>query len=232
VPRISHCGFVRACLLASATLIAPQLASALDVGVGVRAGTLGIGGDIDFSLNNYLTARVGFSGLSINRTIDQTNVTYDGKLKLSIPSAMLDVFPFGNGFRLTVGAVGTGPKIDVVARPTGQGFYTLNGNQYSTSELTSLTGEFKFNNSVSPYVGLGYGNVAAAGHHFTFLFDLGAIYGGRPDITLNAACSPSVPSAVCQQLATSVDAEKLKLQSDVSLLKWYPVVSLGLGYRF
>jgi hypothetical protein len=232
VSRISCHGCACAYLLTGMMLCAPPLAYALDVGVGLRAGTLGVGGDVDFGVNRFLAARIGFSGFSINRTVDTSDATYAGKLKLSIPSAMLDVFPFANGFRFTGGVVVTGPKIDAVGRPTSQGVYTLNGNQYSSSDLTSLTGEFKFNNSVAPYVGLGYGNVAAPGNHFTFLFDLGAIYGGKPDISLNAACSPSVPSSVCQQLATDVDAEKLKLQSDVSILKWYPVVSLGLGYRF
>jgi hypothetical protein len=230
--RTSYYRCVCAYLLTGTLLCAPQLASALDVGVGLRAGTLGVGGDVDFGVNSFLTARIGFSGFSLDHTVDTSDATYSGKLKLSIPSAMLDVFPFANGFRFTGGVIVTGPKIDAVGRPASGGVYTLNGNQYTSSELTSLTGELKFNNSVAPYLGLGYGNVAAPGNHFTFLFDLGATYGGKPDVTLNAACSPSVPSAVCEQLATDVDAERLKLQSDVSILKWYPVVSLGLGYRF
>jgi hypothetical protein len=223
---------VGAWLVLGTLLGARNNASAVEVGAGVRAGTLGLGGDIDVGLNNILTARLGFSGLTINQTVNVTDVTYGGKLKLSIPYAMIDVFPFSGGLRVTAGAVGSGPKFDVVARSNGSGSYVLNRTQYSGAELTSLSGQFKFSNSVAPYVGVGYGNVASSSHRLTFLADLGVMYGGTPEITLNATCSPSASATTCRKLVTDVGAEGRKLQADVTFLRWYPVVSLGLGYRF
>ena len=72
---------VGAWLVLGTLLGARNNASAVEVGAGVRAGTLGLGGDIDVGLNNILTARLGFSGLTINQTVNVTDVTYGGKLK-------------------------------------------------------------------------------------------------------------------------------------------------------
>jgi Domain of unknown function (DUF4158) len=48
----------------------------------------------------------------------------------------------------------------------------------------------------------------------------------------HATCSPSASATTCRKLVTDVGAEGRKLQADVTFLRWYPVVSLGLGYRF
>jgi len=202
-----------------------------EVGAGIRVGTLGIGADLDFGLMNRLSARIGYSALNVNRTVTSSDVTYDGTLKLSTPSAILDWYAFGGGFRLSLGAVQSGTKIDATARPVA-GVITLNGTQYNSSQLGSLTGEFKFGNSVSPYVGLGYGNPVGTGHRVTFLFDLGAIYGGTPKIALNPVCAAPAGSAICTQLASDTAVEQQNLVNRVDLLKWYPVVSMGLAYRF
>ena len=205
---------------------------AADTAVAVRVGSLGIGGDVDFKLEDYLSARIGYSGYDFSYTIAQTDVTYDAKLKLSNPHAILDWYTFGGGFRLSLGAVGSGTKIQAVGRPTGNGSFTLNGTTYTASEISSLSGEFKGGNSLSPYVGLGWGNAVRAGHHLSVLFDLGAYYSGKPKIALTAICSPSAPAGLCQQLNTDVAAEQRKLQDKLKLLEWYPVISLGVAYRF
>jgi hypothetical protein len=218
--------------IAVISMTAFGVANAEEIGVGVRLGTLGIGADVDFAVTDRLSARVGFSGLDINRTINNTNVTYDGKLDLSNPDAILDWYAFGGGFRVSLGAVVSATKIEVTGRPGAVGTFTLNGNQYNSSQITSLNGELKFGNSVAPYVGIGFGNPVSLVHHFTFLFDIGAIYGGTPNVTLNGVCAVSAPSAVCAQLATDVAAERQTLQDKVTLFKWYPVISTGFAYRF
>ncbi len=228
----SHLGtIIGSVVVVAAALVAAPVAFA-DVGAAIRVGTLGIGADVDFGINDHLGARIGYSAYNYSRTIDNTSVTYDGTIKLSNPSATLDWYPFAGGFRLSLGAVVSGTKVDAVGKPDSTGTYTLNGHQYSASDVGTLNGEFKFGNSVAPYVGLGWGNPAGAGSRLTFVFDLGAVYGGTPNIALTATCGASTPAPVCAQLQTDVMAEKASLQDKVTLIKWYPVVSLGFGYRF
>jgi hypothetical protein len=203
------------------------------VGLALRAGTTGIGADVDVGLLSNVSARLGYSGFDYNHSITNTNVTYTGKLKVSDISALFDWYPFHGGFRLTAGIVGGGLKVGVTGQPTG-GTYTINNTTYTAAQVGSLTGQLKFGNSASPYVGLGWGDPVGTSHHLHFLFDVGAIYGGTPNVMLTANCGVAAPpgSPICTQLQSDVLAEKQKLQNDVTIVKWYPVVTLGLAYRF
>jgi hypothetical protein len=197
------------------------------VGVAVRAGTLGIGADVDVALSPHFNARVGYAEYSLNQTVNQTAVTYDGKLKLSNPSALIDWRPFAGAFRVSLGAVFSSTKIDALGTPTPGGTFTIGNNTYSSSQVGSLTGSFKFGNSVAPYFGIGLGNVVGHQGHWSFLFDLGAMYTGTPNVSLAATCTDP---AICTQLQSDVEVEKQKLEKN--LLKWWPAINFGVGYRF
>jgi hypothetical protein len=221
--------------LALACLVAPaaSLAAAPDFALVVRAGTPGLGLDLDLGLSPSFGMRVGFSGFNINHDIDTSDVDYDGRLKLRTVTGLLDWYVFSGGFHLTAGVAGNDTRLDVVGQPN-QGTYTINGNTYSSSQLGSLTGQLKFGNSVSPYLGFGWGNPAGEDSRIHFLLDVGAIYGGTPAVTLTAECGPAAPagSPVCSQAQSNVASEEAKLRHKADILQWYPVVSLGIGMRF
>ena len=226
---------VAATALLLACLAVPSAASAAspDLAVAVRAGTPGVGLDLDLGLSPSFGLRVGFAGFNINHTVNTSDVDYDGRLKLRTVTGLLDWYVFQGGFHLTAGVAGNGTKLDVVGQPN-QGSYTINGTTYSSSQLGSLSGELKFGNSASPYVGLGWGNPAGENGRVHFLFDVGAIYGGTPTVSLTAQCGPAAPpgSAQCNQIQSNVATEEQKLVSKADILRWYPVVSLGIAVRF
>ena len=203
------------------------------MGLAVTAGSTGIGLDYGIGLGRSFSVRVGYSGFHYDHSVDTSDVDYDGTFKLSMPKALLDWYVFKGGFHLTAGVIGNGTRIDVTGKPAAAS-YTINGNSYSSSDVGSLAGQLKFGNSVSPYVGLGWGNMVGTHSHLHFLVDIGAIYGGTPNVSLTATCGPSAPSGsqACTQLQSDVQAERLKLQNDVTVVKWYPVLDLGLAYRF
>jgi hypothetical protein len=226
---------VVATALILASLGAPRASSAAtpDFAVAVRAGTPGLGLDLDLGLSPSFGMRVGFAGFNVNHTVDTSDVNYDGRLKLRTVTGLLDWYVFQGGFHLTAGVAGNGTKLDVTGEPS-QGSYTINGTTYSSSQLGSLSGELKFGNSVSPYVGLGWGNPAGENGRVHFLFDVGAIYGGTPSVSLSAQCGPAAPpgSALCNEIQSNVATEEQKLVSKADILRWYPVVSLGISVRF
>ncbi len=211
----------------------PAEAAAPQAALDIRAGTTGVGLDIDLGLSRYIGARVGYSYFRYDRTFHTTDVAYDGRLKLSMVSGLLDWYVLGGGLRVTAGAVWDGTRADVTGRPA-QGRYTLSGVTYTQSEVGSLAGRLTFGHPVSPYLGIGWGNPTGAGRHVHFLVDLGVIYGGTPKDSLTAECGPAAPpgSALCAQLQNDVAAERHRLDSSASLIRWYPVLDLGLAYRF
>ena len=218
-----------------ACLAAPMAASAAapDLAVAVRAGTPGVGLDLDLGLSPSLGVRVGYAGFNINHNVNTSDVNYDGRLKLRTITGLLDWYVFQGGFHLTAGVAGNDTKLDVVGQPN-QSTYTINGNTYSSSQLGSLTGQLKFGNSMSPYVGFGWGNPAGENGHIHFLLDVGAIYGGTPSVTLTAQCGSAAPpgSPACNQAQSDVATEEVKLRHKADILRWYPMVSLGIGVRF
>jgi hypothetical protein len=234
VSRIAKTG-VAATGLMLVWLAAPHAAAAADpdFALAVRAGTPGVGLDLDLGLSPSFGMRLGFAGLNVNHTINTSDVDYDGRLKLRTITGLLDWYVFQGGFHLTAGVAGNGTKLDVVGQPN-QGSYTINGTTYASSQLGSLSGELKFGNSVAPYVGLGWGNPAGENGRIHFLFDVGAIYGGAPTVSLTAQCGPAAPSgsALCNQIQANVATEEQKLVSKADILRWYPMVSLGVAVRF
>jgi hypothetical protein len=228
-------GAAAAAALALACLAAPASSSAAtpDFAVTLRAGTPGIGLDLDLGLSPMFDVRVGYSAFNINHSIDTSDVDYSGKLKLSMGTALLDWYPFEGVFHLTAGVAANNTKLDVVGQPSA-GTYTINGNTYTSSQIGSLTGQLKFGNSVAPYVGFGWGNPTGADGHVHLLLDIGAIYGGTPNVSLTAQCGSAAPSGspVCDQAQTDVVTEQQKLRNKADFLQWYPVLNLGVAVRF
>jgi hypothetical protein len=210
--------------------VAAMLAAngALAAGVGVRAGTTGIGADVAVEVLPTLSARLGYSYLSFSTSVDSSEVEYDAKPKLSNGNLFLDWSPLGP-FRITAGLILNDNKVDVTGVPTG-GTFTLNGVVYPAAAIGSLSGTVKSGNSAAPYLGIGYGNVSGAG--VNFYFDLGVMFQGNPKATLTATCGPALPAAQCSQLQTNAAAEALDLQDSIKNFKYYPVASIGVTIGF
>ncbi len=198
--------------------------------VAVRAGSFGYGADIDVGLTETLNLRLGYNTFSLNRTLNDTDVTYQGKIKISAASGILDWHVFHGGFRMSLGAVQNGPKVNATGVPNSNQTYVINGNTYTADQIGSATGSIKMGDSVSPYVGIGWGNTVDEAERVTFLLDLGVIKTGAPKITLDFTCNPGLGD--CSQFTDDIAAEKADLEDELSQYEWYPVISLGVAIRF
>ncbi|MDH4095703.1 MAG: hypothetical protein OEV81_13075 [Betaproteobacteria bacterium] len=216
----------RQILLLAATFCATTSVDA--AGIGVRAGTTGVGVDFGWTLAPTLSARIGYSGLGYKTTIEESDISYDTKLTLSNLSAFLDWSPLGP-FRITAGIVGNGNKADLTGTPTG-GTFTINGVPYNAADVGTLSGSVEPGRSAAPYLGIGYGNVAGAG--VNFYFDLGVIFQGAPTASLSASCGPALPPAQCTQIRNDLAAEQQQLQEQLDKYKVFPVLSLGVTVGF
>ena len=197
-------------------------------GIGARAGTTGVGIDLGWSIVPTLSARIGYSGLGFDTSVNTDDVDYDGKARLSNPSLVLDWHPLGP-FRVTAGIVGADNKVDIVGNPAGS-TYTINGNTYQASDVGNLSGTVKIGDGVTPYLGFGYGNVAGAG--VNFYFDIGVMFQGSPKTRLTANCGVALSPAECAQLQDDVEAERLQVQDKLDKFKLYPVATIGITIGF
>ncbi len=211
-------------------LVQPVMAAGYAGGIGIKAGTLGAGAEYVQPLNDYLHVRAGLNWLNWDYDFDIDDVSYEGELGLQSVSFLADYHPFANGFRLTAGLLYNSNSLDVTAKPKA-GTYTINDVKYSASAIESVSGEVTFN-SIAPYIGLGWGRDIQSSSHWSFNFDLGLLYQGDPDPSLNGRCSAALPAAACAHFQRNLAVEERKLKDDAEDIKLYPVISFGVTYSF
>lgn len=205
-------------------------AQAANVGISADVGTLGAGLHLTVPVAKQLNARIGFNAMDYNYSSETSDVDYDLKLKLQTFDALLDWYPTGSAFRVTGGLVYNGNSINATARPSGEGTYTLNGNTYTTADAGSIKGKIDFR-SVAPYVGIGWGNAIGHSKGWGFTSDLGVMVQGSPRTSLSSVgCAGS--AAACDALASDVRAENIQLADKADNFSVYPVVRIGVSYKF
>ncbi len=162
-----------------------------DVGVLLKAGTLGAGLDVSVGMSESLGLRLQANALSYDKDITESDVDYNADFDLKSAGLLLDWHPFSGVFRVSAGAYWNGNEATAVGRPTG-GTYEINGVTYPSAAVGSLNGQIDFE-SVAPYFGIGFGSAPKAGRGMTFSFDLGVLYQGEPNVGLTAVCGVSRP---------------------------------------
>ena len=203
-----------------AAVLAAAAGAAHAGGVGLRAGTTGLGADIGFDIAPTLGGRVGVSAMQVNTHGDTSEVHYDAKAKVLTGSLLLDWSPLGP-FRISGGFMPNDNKIDLTGQPNP-------GSSFPAG--TTLSGNVQPEKSFAPYLGVGYGNVWTRG--VNFYFDLGVMFQGSPKVSLTANCGPSVTPAQCSAAQAQVEAERQRVQDKVDKYKYYPVANIGLTIGF
>jgi hypothetical protein len=216
------------------------------LGVGVKVGVAGIGFDVATPIvPTRLNLRGGATFFSYNLSeTTSDNLVVNGTLKLQNSGVMVDWFPFRGSFRLSGGATVYNNKgvTATLNEPSGSSFTLGNDKYYADGPLVG-TGVFKLGGNAGGRVSFGWGNlVPKKGHHFSFDTELGIEFVSKPTVTLGftGLVCPSAQGASCespQNAATNptvisdVASEQAKLQSDVNFLSFYPIVSVGIGWR-
>jgi hypothetical protein len=200
----------------------------LGVGVTARVGTLGIGVDVNKSLTPQLNGRLGFNfgNVGFNRT--DSGINYDSQLNFSSVQLFGDYYPFSSSsFRVTGGLVAQNNRFIVTGKPSSTGTYTISGNSYLVNDVGTLSGEYKYTNSIAPYLGIGIGKSTNEGLGFNA--DLGVMFTGSPKVLLTASNSAFNNNPITR---TQLDNQARQTENDLRGFNVYPVLSIGLSYGF
>lgn len=200
--------------------------------VGVTGGTLGVGPEVSYRISDNIGVRGNVTFLSVNTDIDSDDLTYDAKLKLQSGGAMLDVYPFGGGFRVSGGLRINGNEASAVATPNAGANYTIDGTSYTAAEIGTLTAVTDVK-KIAPSLTLGYGGGLSSG--LVFGVEVGALFQGAVNVqplTFTGLCAGTSAPAGCATLAADLEAERLSVNEDIDGYKVYPILQLSVGYRF
>ena len=203
--------------------------------LSITVGSLGAGVELTESFSPYLDGRLGLHGGNLaERRRLVADIDYDATAKARTGTALLDWHPAASGFRLTGGLVYNGSRVDAESRIPASGVYRIGNLNLPAAQVGRLQGRADFK-TLAPYLGLGWGGPLAGSGRLGFTFDLGAFYQGSPNVTLTPvlpAGSPLDNPVGRALLALAVAQEERRAEADLSSYKYYPVVSVGLSYRF
>jgi len=192
-------------------------------GVGIKAGSLGLGLEGRWSGLPWMDLRLGGNAYSYDDSRSMANIYYDAELTLETYYLSANFhFPL-SPFRITAGAYSNGNELNMVSAEPGD--FNIGGDFYTSDEVGTLTGSTSFA-SMAPYLGLGFDFelFGKAGLNF----DLGVLWQGDPEVFLAAdgllADDPTFQA--------SLETERQQLEDDMSSFKAYPVVSLSFVYNF
>ena len=219
-------------LILSLALAMP--ASAADLAVGGRVGTLGLGVELTARLGTQVNLRVGAHAGSYDDRRVADDIEYDATAEVRAGTALLDWHPGGGSFRLSGGAVFNGNEVEGESLPPASGFYEIGDVQVPAALLGRLEGRVEWD-SVAPYAGLGFGNPLGGDGGWSFGLDLGVIFQGEPQVTLTPVFAPGSPldNPVGRALLrTQLDAEERNLEEEFADFDLYPVLAFGVSYRF
>jgi hypothetical protein len=214
----------------------------LNVGVGVKLSTLGIGGEVALPVTHRSNVRLGFNAFNYDHTFNKDGIAYKGALDLRSAQALFDIFPFANALHLSPGVLlYNGNKINANASVPGGQSFTLNGASYVSDGANPVTGTGNLTfYKAAPMFLLGFGNlVPRSNRHFSMSYEVGAAYQGPPRAALALSGSACDPSGLnCRAVSSdptiqsNIKAEQAKINKSASPFRFYPVVSFGIGYKF
>jgi hypothetical protein len=214
------------------------------LGIAVQIGTPGIGLDIATPLGRKFNLRGTGGYFKYNASITENYVTYGGNIQLATGGAMLDWFPFGGSFRVSGGINAyNGNQLTGSATVNPNQSFVVNGNTYYSSATDPIhaTATLHLGAKVAPVFSIGWGNIVPrkAEKHFSVPVSVGFAYVGYPTVDLGfigSTCNSN--GTVCHDVVTDptfqqdLAAQKSKYQDQINALRFYPIVSVGFGYKF
>jgi hypothetical protein len=215
------------------------------LGFATRGGPAGTGFDVATPLATRFNLRTGTDFFHYKTSFQEEGANVGVNLHLRSGHVALDWFPFGGHLRLSPQLVlGNNNRILATAIIPSGSTVTLNGQDYISSNTDPLRGSGRVDfRKVSPGLSLGFGNLIPRDRsHFSIPVEIGFYYAGQPSLQLaftGSACDPNYPPSVgCESVdqdpsfQQNLAALKARNSNNLSYVSFFPIFSVGFGYRF
>jgi len=206
--------------VAVSALLAPGPLFGQGVGLGVRAGTLGIGAEGALGLTQNLVVRGGIGLMPWEPTTDIDEIRFTLNLPDTWYTLGLDLYLAGP-FRVGGGLLykPDDPKLTAgLLNDTDIG-----GTVYTPAEVGTLTATLEARRK-APYLLLGFGRHDSPGAGL--FLDLGVVFLGGPSFALSAEGGTLIGDPAFE---SNLRAEEANLEDDAGpLLQYWPILNLGL----
>jgi hypothetical protein len=210
-------------LLAVLVVIAlPAGAHAQTIGIGVRAGTLGLGPEASARLTDNIGVRGGIGVIPVEPGGSFGDIDYTIQPASPLINVGLDFHPGAGGFRLGGGLLFISKNTTMEAEYTGT--VEIGGRVYQGSEVGELRAALD-HGSAAPYLTLGFGRTTARG--MGLFLDLGAAFLSEPSLTLTATGH----ATQSEQFRDDLERQRQQSEEDArTYLRILPILSVGLRF--
>jgi hypothetical protein len=208
----------------------PLTAQSQPLNLTAQAGTLGLGLELGLKVHPAFKVRGGMNYLNFDFETTISQIDYTFEPSFSTVSLLADWHPLGNAFRLTAGMYWNTHSMDI------QGTYRKDLLPQPLLRYSSLRDQARVKGTVefarvAPYLGLGWSSNQYSDSAWGLHLDLGLMFQGSPEVTELFVEDPWGLGR--HPVATGFLAEeKQAIQKELDNYEYYPVVSLGLSYRF
>jgi hypothetical protein len=215
---------IKACAIALGLGAAMTASADNALGFGVKAGTLGLGVEGTWRPLPYLDLRFGANQFDYTDTRSETGVVYEAELNLD------NYYLTGNfrfplsPFRVTAGVYSNGNEVNAISGDNGA-IIVIGGDPYPADAVGTLSARGSFG-STSPYAGVGF-DFSLFGKVGMNL-DFGVLWQGSPRVEI---ASDGILSGN-PTFESSLEAERLELEDNLSDYKAWPVISIGFVFNF
>lgn len=212
-------------------------------GIDSHVGLNGFGFDFASELGPRLSLRTGLDFFGYSRQFSTSGIPVDANVHLQSGHIALDWYPRGGRFHV-------GPRMVFMNNnkfsgsstiPAGTTL-TLDGQDFTGSPSNPLHGSGTISFApVAPGMTIGLGNlVSKKNGHWKVPFEAGFYYVGQPRLEVNftgQACSPDDPTA-CEDVTQDQDFQTslakfiARQNHNLSYAKFFPILSVGVGYAF
>lgn len=216
-------------LVSSLTLGVVQADSSSTSGkwsAGVGISTLGLGANVGYKFNESFKIRGIVNYFQYSKKFNDDELALSTKLRLLTAGIMGDWHFAQNGFRLTGGLVYNGNRFKMNGTPSRN--VVVNGRTYTPAEIGEVQGTLDFR-PIAPYIGIGYDSGHEKKCGFAFTAEVGVLFQGKVRGKVN-----KITGALASQ-ARAINDMKDYTVAEVNksrLIKTYPVLSIGLSYKF
>lgn len=193
---------------------------------GVGVSTLGFGGNVGYKINNYFKVRAVVNYFQLTKKFGDSEVDYKGTLRMFSIGALADWHFLQNGFRVTGGLLYNGNNVKIKATPSGS--HSYNGVTYTPQQIGEVKGTVSFR-PISPYLGIGFDSGHESCSGFIFNADIGVLFQGSARGKINSISGQLSNNSAALD---NVKEDVMKQINKKSWIKTYPVISLGVSYKF
>ncbi len=207
--------------------------------VGLHGGTLGVGMNAGYDFSKDIAIRGLVNYLSMDFDEKRAGNRYSGDLDMRSVGLVLDWHPFWGAFRVSGGAFLNGDQIKASTQGVTLG---IGGGTYDAD----LSFRMEFDRT-APYLGIGW-TTGRERSGLSISADVGALFRGSTRVSASGQAQgcgftvsrdgsadvdcEGVPGVVAEELGDDLEQEHRELRGALDSLKIYPVISLGLSYRF